>query len=117
MLSAAALVSPTPGTTRDYLVNRVEIDGTPIELIDTAGLRAAADTVRISSSPSLIATAASALARAGQTAKARQFLGDALEKAKKEYVCRFIVADAYADLGEKEKALESMQQAFLERST
>jgi len=80
-------------------------------------LRAAADTVRISSSPSLIATAASALARAGQTAKARQFLGDALEKAKKEYVCRFIVADAYADLGEKEKALESMQQAFLERST
>lgn len=79
--------------------------------------RAADDTMRISNSPSLIATAASGLARVGQTGKAKQFLVKALELAKQQYVCQFIVADAYADLGEKEKALESMQQAFLQRST
>ena len=81
-------------------------------------LRAADDTVRVSSSsPSLIAVAASALARVGQTGKAKRFLSKALELAKEQYVCRFIVADAYVDLGENEKALESMQQAFLQRST
>jgi TolB-like protein/DNA-binding winged helix-turn-helix (wHTH) protein/Tfp pilus assembly protein PilF len=80
-------------------------------------IQAADQTIRISNSPSLIATAASGLARVGQTAKAKQFLTRALELAKEHYVCRFIVADAYADLGENEKALEAMQQAFLQRST
>jgi tRNA modification GTPase len=36
---ASALVSEQPGTTRDYLVQRLEVEGVPIELIDTAGLR------------------------------------------------------------------------------
>jgi len=40
-----------------------------------------------------------------------------LEQAKEHYICRFIVADAYTELGENEKAIESMQQAFLQRST
>jgi tRNA modification GTPase len=40
-----ALVSPVPGTTRDYLVARMELGGLPVELIDTAGLREAADDV------------------------------------------------------------------------
>ena len=35
--SAAALVSPQPGTTRDYLRKRLDFNGTVIELIDTAG--------------------------------------------------------------------------------
>jgi tRNA modification GTPase len=33
----AALVSAEPGTTRDYLIRRLEIDGTMVELVDTAG--------------------------------------------------------------------------------
>jgi tRNA modification GTPase len=37
LAGASALVSPTPGTTRDYLVKRLEIDGVSIELVDTAG--------------------------------------------------------------------------------
>src|SRR5262249_28445201 len=37
----AALVSPEPGTTRDYLLRRLEIDGVPVELADTAGWRPA----------------------------------------------------------------------------
>lgn len=42
---AAALVSAEPGTTRDYLVKRLELEGAAIELIDTAGLQQAADTI------------------------------------------------------------------------
>ncbi len=34
-----ALVTPTPGTTRDYLVERIDLDGYTVNLIDTAGLR------------------------------------------------------------------------------
>ena len=36
-----AIVTPVAGTTRDLLRERIEIDGVPVELIDTAGLRAA----------------------------------------------------------------------------
>jgi tRNA U34 5-carboxymethylaminomethyl modifying GTPase MnmE/TrmE len=38
-----AIVTATPGTTRDLVTERVSIAGIPIELVDTAGLRAAAD--------------------------------------------------------------------------
>jgi tRNA modification GTPase len=34
-----ALVTPVPGTTRDYLSEWIDIDGLPVELFDTAGLR------------------------------------------------------------------------------
>jgi len=39
LTGASALVSPEPGTTRDYLVRQIVIDGMPIDLIDTAGWR------------------------------------------------------------------------------
>src|SRR5262249_31804815 len=35
----AALVSPEPGTTRDYLMHRLELGGATVELVDTAGWR------------------------------------------------------------------------------
>jgi tRNA modification GTPase len=37
LTGAGALVSPEPGTTRDYLVRRIDLEGVAIELIDTAG--------------------------------------------------------------------------------
>jgi tRNA modification GTPase len=38
-----AIVTATPGTTRDLVTERVAIDGIPVDLIDTAGLRESAD--------------------------------------------------------------------------
>jgi tRNA modification GTPase len=40
-----AIVTDQPGTTRDVLRQHVHLDGLPLNLIDTAGLRAAADVV------------------------------------------------------------------------
>lgn len=40
-----AIVSPMPGTTRDVLTVRTAIDGWPIELSDTAGLRDSTDPI------------------------------------------------------------------------
>lgn len=34
-----AIVTATPGTTRDLVTERISIDGIPLELVDTAGLR------------------------------------------------------------------------------
>jgi TolB-like protein/Tfp pilus assembly protein PilF len=80
-------------------------------------LHAAEDAVRVGNSPSGLATTASALAQVGEKGKANQVLDQALEKAKQHYICRYLVAAAYTDLGEHEKALQSLQQAYLERST
>jgi tRNA modification GTPase len=41
----AAIVSEIPGTTRDLLRERILIDGVPVLLLDTAGLRASADSI------------------------------------------------------------------------
>lgn len=40
-----ALVTPTPGTTRDYLSEWIELDGYAVNLIDTAGLRTGGGTI------------------------------------------------------------------------
>jgi len=41
----AAIVTPIPGTTRDVLRERIAIDGMPLHIIDTAGLRDTQDTI------------------------------------------------------------------------
>ena len=38
-----AIVTATPGTTRDLVTERVSLEGIPVELIDTAGLRESSD--------------------------------------------------------------------------
>jgi len=81
-------------------------------------VRAAQNALRLGSdSGSVIATAASALARAGQPTLARQALNQALELEKQHYVCRFLLGSVYMDLGETDQAYESLEKAFLQRST
>jgi len=41
----SAIVTSIPGTTRDLLREHIEIDGVPLHIVDTAGLRAARDAV------------------------------------------------------------------------
>jgi tRNA modification GTPase len=41
----AAIVSPVPGTTRDVLREHIHIDGMPLHIVDTAGLREARDAI------------------------------------------------------------------------
>jgi tRNA modification GTPase len=41
----AAIVTPIPGTTRDVVRERIAIDGMPLHVLDTAGLRHAGDPV------------------------------------------------------------------------
>ncbi len=43
----AAIVTPVPGTTRDPLKEHISLDGLPINLVDTAGLRESADPIEI----------------------------------------------------------------------
>ena len=42
-----AIVTDVPGTTRDVLRQQVHLDGRPLNLVDTAGLRATADVVEV----------------------------------------------------------------------
>jgi len=67
--------------------------------------------------PSVVATAASAIARSGQHQRARQVLAHALELAKTRYLCQFVAAGVYADLGENQKAFDSIDLAFQQKST
>ncbi|MSP30204.1 MAG: tRNA uridine-5-carboxymethylaminomethyl(34) synthesis GTPase MnmE [Acetobacteraceae bacterium] len=67
-----AIVSDQPGTTRDALEARVVLGGVPITLVDTAGLREAADAIEAEGIRRALARAAEADARllvvvAGQT--------------------------------------------------
>jgi tRNA modification GTPase len=41
----AAIVTPLPGTTRDVLRERIQLDGMPLHVLDTAGLREGGDIV------------------------------------------------------------------------
>lgn len=42
-----AIISSTPGTTRDIIETYIDLDGLPVKLIDTAGLRESSDEVEI----------------------------------------------------------------------
>ena len=45
LMKERAIVTPTPGTTRDFIEEAIDIRGIPIRLVDTAGLRVTADEV------------------------------------------------------------------------
>ena len=42
-----AIVTPTPGTTRDVLAETMDLDGVPVRVVDTAGLRLSGDQIEL----------------------------------------------------------------------
>ena len=83
----------------------------------TESVEAAEKAAQVSDSPGVIVVAASALARVGERDRAQKLLDRALELSKSKYVCRFLLAAAYTDLNDKEKALESLERGAREKST
>lgn len=45
IMKERAIVSPYPGTTRDFIEETLDVRGIPLRLVDTAGLRVAADEI------------------------------------------------------------------------
>jgi len=45
LMKERAIVSPYPGTTRDFIEETIDVRGIPLRLVDTAGLRVTADEV------------------------------------------------------------------------
>jgi eukaryotic-like serine/threonine-protein kinase len=52
----------------------------------------------------------------GERAEAEKILGDLLRQSKKNYVSHYMIATIHAGLGDKDKALEFLEQAYQERS-
>jgi TolB-like protein/DNA-binding winged helix-turn-helix (wHTH) protein/Tfp pilus assembly protein PilF len=71
----------------------------------------------LSNSPSIMSTTASALAQVGQEKQARSLLKQAIENSRNHYLCRFLVATTYSELGDKEQTLQSLEEGYLQRST
>jgi eukaryotic-like serine/threonine-protein kinase len=70
----------------------------------------------LAQTPVVLITTAAALARAARPEEARRLLNAGLAQATQRYVCRFNAAAAYVQLGEPERAFESLEAAFLQRS-
>jgi serine/threonine protein kinase/tetratricopeptide (TPR) repeat protein len=66
---------------------------------------------------SMLATLGYAYGRAGKRANAQEVLAQLQERAKTKYVAALEFAVVYAGLGDKEKAFDWLQKAYLERST
>ncbi len=68
-----AIVTDIPGTTRDWIEERIELSGFPVNLVDTAGLRDTSDTVEtagIAASHDLLARADAVLLLSDGTVEA-----------------------------------------------
>jgi tetratricopeptide (TPR) repeat protein len=81
-----------------------------------AAINAARKGVRVSDSPFATVCVAEVYARAGNTQQARIVLNALESKLQSEYVCGYNMAAVYAALGERDKAFESVERAFLQRS-
>jgi len=72
---------------------------------------------QLDDSPSTIALLADTYARAGRRAESQRLLGQLLELRKSKYVDAYYLAEVYAALGDKEKAMRTLEEAYSERSS
>lgn len=102
-----------PGSARAYwtMALAYSYSGKHVEAIK-AGRRG----VKLSESPFASVGLAEVYARSDNTQQARQVLKRLESDLPNKYVCGYNMAAAYAALGDKDKAFESLERAFLERS-
>jgi TolB-like protein len=81
-----------------------------------AAINAARKGVRVSDSPFATVSLAEVYARAGNMQQARIVLNGLESELQKKYICGYNMAAVYAALGERDKAFESVERAFLQRS-
>lgn len=81
-----------------------------------AAIDAARKGVRVSDSPFAAVCLAEVYARAGNTRQARTALNTLESELHDKYICGYNMAAVYAALGETERAFESLERGFLQRS-
>jgi TolB-like protein/tetratricopeptide (TPR) repeat protein len=81
-----------------------------------AAINAARRGVRLSDSPFASVCLAEVYARSGNASQARQELANLESELPNKYVCGYNMAAVYGALGDKDKAFESLERAFLQRS-
>ncbi len=79
-------------------------------------IEAAERTVASTSNPIALSQAAAALALAGRKDRARELLHSIEGEAAQRYVCGVNLGGVYAVLGDKERALASLERAYRDRS-
>jgi len=104
-------LEPKSGIAYALLAQAYAQAGRPSEAIDAAN-----HATSLANTPVVLITSAAALARAARPEEARRLLNAGLAQATQRYVCRFNAAAAYVQLGETERAFESLDAAFLQRS-
>jgi len=68
-------------------------------------------------SPSTLALLAETYARAGRRGEAQRLLAELLQQRKLKYVDAYYLAEVYAALGDREKAFQTLDEAYNERSS
>lgn len=81
-----------------------------------AAIKAAHKGVSLSDSPFATVCLAEVHARAGNTHQARKVVNSLESELSNRYVCGYNMAAAYAALGKRDKAFESIERALLDRS-
>ena len=104
-------LEPESGIAYALLAEAYAQTGRRSEAIDAAN-----HATSLANTPVVLITTAAALASAARPQEARRLLNAGLAQATQRYVCRFNAAAAYVQLGETERAFESLDAAFLQRS-
>jgi tetratricopeptide (TPR) repeat protein len=72
---------------------------------------------QLDDSPSTLALLAETYARAGRRSDSQRLLAELIQQRKLKYVDAYYLARIYAALGDKEKALQTLEEAYNERSS
>ena len=105
-------IDPGFHVARDYLAQALQLKGQLPQAIPE--YRKAAESGDDSDA---LAQLAQALARAGQRNEAQKILSGLLERARTQYVSGYVIAFIYTGLGDRARALDSLEKGFAEHAS